>query len=196
MLTEQGLATTLAEAKATYQGMLLEEVLSTAQSRLGRALPPRWLDEYERRRAAVFDAELQPVRGARELVRALLDRGQAICVASQGRLEKTDRSLSLTGLDELLRGVLALLGRAGAPRKAPPGPVPARGRERWASSPRECVVVEDTPSGVAAGRSAGMRVFGYAGETDATVLELAGAEVVLSLGRDRAADWPAAGREA
>ena len=181
MLTEQGMSTTMAEAKATYQGMLLQEVLATAQSQLGRALPPDWLEEYQRRRAAVFDAELQPVPGARELIGELLAGGQAICVASQGRLEKTDRSLSLTGLAELIDESWRFSAEQ-VPRGKPHPDLFLLAARTMGFEPSECVVVEDTPSGVAAGRSAGMRVFGYAGETEAGVLELAGAEVVLSLG--------------
>lgn len=181
VLTEQGLPTTLAEAKATYQGMLLEEVLSTAQSRLASPLPQGWIDEYQHRRAAVFDTELQPVPGAGELVRALLDRGVAVCVASQGRLEKTNRSLSLTGLDELFEQSWRFSAEQ-VPRGKPHPDLFLLAARSMGFEPSECVVVEDTPSGVAAGRSAGMRVFGYAGETEASVLERAGAEVILSLG--------------
>jgi beta-phosphoglucomutase-like phosphatase (HAD superfamily) len=37
--------------------------------------------------------------------------------------------------------------------------------------PAECAVVEDSPAGVAAGLSAGMTVFGYAGTTPASRLD-------------------------
>ncbi len=180
MLTEQGLATTLAQAKATYQGMLLEEVLTTAQSMLGRALPPDWLDDYQRRRAAVFDERLRPIPAAGETVRALLEEGVAICVASQGRLEKTNRSLSLTGLDGLFEEAWRFSAEQ-VPRGKPHPDLFLFAAQSMGFEPARCLVVEDTPSGVAAGLSAGMRVFGYAGETDRDVLERAGAQVISSL---------------
>ena len=43
MLTEQGLPTTLALDRPSYQGLLLADVLSGGEQRLGRALPPGWL---------------------------------------------------------------------------------------------------------------------------------------------------------
>jgi beta-phosphoglucomutase-like phosphatase (HAD superfamily) len=47
--------------------------------------------------------------------------------------------------------------------------------------PAGCVVIEDTPSGVTAAVCAGMRVFGYAADSDETALRDAGAETFHSL---------------
>ena len=47
--------------------------------------------------------------------------------------------------------------------------------------PDRCVVVEDTTTGVAAARSAAMRVFGYFADGDETALQEAGAEPLRSL---------------
>ncbi len=51
------------------------------------------------------------------------------------------------------------------------------------AEPAGCVVVEDSPLGVTAGVSAGMRVIGYAAESDELELRDAGAEVVDSMAR-------------
>jgi beta-phosphoglucomutase-like phosphatase (HAD superfamily) len=51
-----------------------------------------------------------------------------------------------------------------------------------AAKPAHCVVVEDTPSGVTAAVAAGMRVLGYAADSDAAALRGAGAEVFESMG--------------
>jgi HAD superfamily hydrolase (TIGR01509 family) len=180
MLTEQGLPTTLAEAKAAYQGRRLEEVLRGAEERLGCALPEGWLDEYQLRRQLAFEAGLTPVPGAGELTEALLDAGHSVCVASQGRLEKTRRSLSLTGLADHF-GESARFSADQVPRGKPHPDLFLFAAARMGFDPDGCVVIEDTPLGVAAARDAGMRVFGYAGETEAGVLAGAGAEVVSSL---------------
>jgi dihydrofolate reductase len=47
--------------------------------------------------------------------------------------------------------------------------------------PSGCVVVEDTPSGVTAAVAAGMRVFGYAADSDEMALRHAGVEILRSL---------------
>lgn len=46
-------------------------------------------------------------------------------------------------------------------------------------SPQECVVIEDTPTGVIAGVDAGMTVFGYAELIDPEKLRSVGASVVF-----------------
>ena len=43
---------------------------------------------------------------------------------------------------------------------------------RVAVEPARCAVIEDTPSGVTAAVSAGMRAFGYAADSDPTALRL------------------------
>ena len=45
-LTDVGLPTTLAQARAAYQGLLLSDVLASAQARLGGPLPAGWLERY------------------------------------------------------------------------------------------------------------------------------------------------------
>ncbi len=179
MLSEQGLATTLAEAKATHQGQRLEEVRATVEGRLGRALPAGWMEEYQRRRNVAFDSELKAVPGARELAEAVLAGGREICVASQGSLEKIRRSLALTGL----HGLFAPRARFSAdqvPRGKPHPDLFLLAAASMGAIPASCVVIEDTPSGVTAGVRAGMKVIGYSGETDAGLLTRAGATIAVS----------------
>ncbi len=100
-LTEHGLPTTTSEAQSEYQGLLLSEIDALAQARLGRPLPSGWLEAFERDRAERFRRELRPVLGAAATVREIEAAGIAVCVASQGKLEKTRLTLELTGLREL-----------------------------------------------------------------------------------------------
>jgi beta-phosphoglucomutase-like phosphatase (HAD superfamily) len=98
---EQGLPTTLPQARREYQGLLLADVLARG-GQVGRSLPANWLARYEAERSEAFRGELQPVVGAAETVEPLRAAGLRVCVASQGKLEKTRLSLALTGLDLLL----------------------------------------------------------------------------------------------
>src|SRR5258708_26699490 len=123
MLGEQGWKLSLAESRVRFQGLMLEQVREVAEEHLGRALPGDWLDQFVRRRAAVFDAELAPVEGAERLVRRVRSAGIAVCVASPGSLAKTPRSLALTGLDDLFGQSARFSPHQGAPGKPPPHPV-------------------------------------------------------------------------
>jgi HAD superfamily hydrolase (TIGR01509 family) len=180
MLSSEGLPTTLAQARRDYQGLLLGEILDRAQARLGRPLPEGWLARYERERTDAFRRELQPVPGASELIRQIAAAGVKVCVASQGKLEKTQLSLDLTGLRELFPD-RALFSAHSVARGKPYPDLFLHAASIMGAQPRDCVVVEDTPSGVTAAVSAGMHVLGYAADSDETALRLAGAKVFHSL---------------
>lgn len=100
-LTAEGLPTTLAQARRKYQRLLLTDVVSPAQAKLGRELPEDWLERYEQDRAAAFHRELRPVPGAAEAVERISVAGLAVCVASRGKVTKTRLTLGLTGLRDL-----------------------------------------------------------------------------------------------
>ncbi len=182
MLTEQGLPTTLPQARREYQGLLLDDVLSSAQARLGRPLPADWLERYEAVRADAFRRELKPVAGAADTVRRLLDGGVRVCVASQGKLEKTGLSLALTGLDRLFPEPVRFSAASVANGKPAPD-LFLLAAATIGVEPPACAVVEDTPSGVRAAVTAGMRAIGYTADSDARGLRGAGAELLGSLGR-------------
>jgi len=180
MLTAEGLPTTLPEARRAYQGLLLGEVLLSAEAKLGHRLPDGWLARYERERSVAFRDELKPVAGAAEAVRRVSAAGIAVCVASQGKLEKTRLTLGLTGLRELF-GPGALFSAESVPRGKPHPDLFLHAASVMGSSPASSVVVEDTPSGVTAAVSAGMRALGYAADSDEVALREAGAETFHSL---------------
>jgi HAD superfamily hydrolase (TIGR01509 family) len=180
LLTAEGLPTTLAEARRDYQGLMLSEVIHGAETRLGRPLPERWLARYEHERSAAFQEELQPVAGAAEAVRLLSAAGVAVCVASQGKLEKTRLTLGLTGLRDLFAAG-ALFSAESVTRGKPHPDLFLHAARVMGASPARTVVVEDTPSGVTAAVSAGMRALGYAADSDERALADAGAEVFHAL---------------
>jgi HAD superfamily hydrolase (TIGR01509 family) len=180
MLSVEGLPTTLSEARRDYQGLLLGEVLASAEAKLGHALPDGWLTRYEQERAEVFRSELAPVPGAAEAVRRVRAAGISVCVASQGKLSKTRLSLELTGLRGLFAAE-ALFSAHSVPRGKPHPDLFLHAADAMGAEPGRCVVVEDTPSGVAAAVSARMRALGYIADSDEAALREAGAEVLRSL---------------
>jgi HAD superfamily hydrolase (TIGR01509 family) len=179
-LTEQGLPTTLAQARRDYQGLLLADIDSRAQAKLGRPLEEDWLQRYERDRAEAFRRELEPVPGAAETVKRIRAAGVEACVASQGKLSKTRLSLRLTELDSLFPDEVLFSAHSVARGKPHPD-LFLHAAATMAVEPSRCAVVEDTPSGVTAAVCAGMRALGYAADSDAAALRRAGAETLLAL---------------
>lgn len=179
MLRAEGLAMTMPEARATFQGMLLADIAENARRLLGRALPPDWIERYEQERNAAFRRELQQVPGAADAVAAVKAAGIPVCVASQGKLEKIELTLTLTGLAWLFP-VETRFSAYTVPRGKPHPDLFLHAAATMGAAPRACAVVEDTPSGVLAAVAAGMRAIGYAADADADALQTAGAELICS----------------
>jgi HAD superfamily hydrolase (TIGR01509 family) len=177
-LTTAGLPTTAAEAIATYKGWLLADVVEFAESRLGGPLPKGFVAGYERKRTIEFRRRLQAVDGAAQAVKRVRAAGIEVCVASQGKLEKTELTLSLTGLRPLF-GAEALFSAYSVPRGKPHPDLFLFAAQTMGATPERCTVVEDTELGVSAAVAAGMRVFGYVGDADEVALRAAGASGVL-----------------
>jgi beta-phosphoglucomutase-like phosphatase (HAD superfamily) len=167
-LTDAGLPTSPEEALRDYLGPRLAEVAALTELRLGRSLGSDWLPSFERARAEAFRSELRPVRGA--------------CVASQAGLEKTRLSLALTGLADLFPE-RALFSAEQVARGKPHPDLFLHAAEAMGVDAPRCVVVEDTPRGVAAAVAAGMRVLGFTAGCDRPeLLWEAGTETFSSLG--------------
>jgi HAD superfamily hydrolase (TIGR01509 family) len=178
-LTAEGLPTTLEEALAEYKGLLLSDVLARAEAKLGRALPRGWVAAYERERIVAFRRDLAPITGAAQAIERVKRAGVGVCVASQGKLEKTRLTLGLTGLLDLFPDG-ALFSAYSVARGKPHPDLFLHVASTMALAPECCVVVEDTPIGVTAAVGAGMRVLGYAADADETELRQAGAEALFS----------------
>ncbi len=174
-LAREGLELTLAATRAEFQGLLLPDIRVRAEALLGRVLPEDWLVRYEQDRAVAFERELQPVPGAAAAVELLIAAGVEVCVASQGKLEKTRLSLALTGLSELFPESARFSAHT-VPRGKPHPDLFLHAARAMGHEPSGCVVIEDSPSGVTAAVAAGMRCLGYSADSDEQALRQAGAE--------------------
>lgn len=183
MATEVGLAMTMADSIARFKGRELREIQAEIEGEVGRPLGEGFLPEYRARMAQRFEAEgVPPIDGAPELLRWLDDRTIPHAVASNGPQEKMRLTLSrVAGADWFAR----FEGRRFSAYdldvwKPDPGLFLAAA-EHMGAAPQDCIVVEDSVSGVVAGVRAGMRVVGFADLTPPDVLRDAGAaDVVVS----------------
>jgi HAD superfamily hydrolase (TIGR01509 family) len=126
---------------------------------------------------ALIDAELRPFADAEATVRELHERGVPLAVASSSPRERLDRTLRRSGLAPLLPVTVA---GDEVDRGKPAPDMFLAAAKRLDAAPGECIVVEDTPVGVAAGLAAGMTTVAVRRELGAAN-GLAGAHVVLDL---------------
>lgn len=105
---------------------------------------------------------LQQVEGAGALVMKLKKAAVPVAVASNGEHESLQRKLKKVGLyDVLLPHIYNKDDCGGKPKPAPDLYLYAA--QKINVPPQDCIVIEDSPTGIIAGKAAGMYVIGYAG---------------------------------
>jgi len=178
MLNELGVPVTLEELFERFVGRSMAYCNELIAGMLQRPLPQDFWDTYRSRTTAAMQAQLQPVPGIEATLDALGAAGVPYCVASSGSHEKMRTTLGITGLLPRFEGRLFSVTEVARGKPAPD--VFLHAAQRYHMSPQVCSVVEDTPTGVAAGVAAGMRVFGYSALTPSQRLIEAGAHQTFS----------------
>jgi HAD superfamily hydrolase (TIGR01509 family) len=170
MLNELGIAITLEEVFEKFVGRSLTQCLEMIAGLTGRKVPEDFVRRYHLSSAAALKSELKAVPG----VEAALESIQIpYCVASNGSHEKMQITLGVTGLLPKFKGKLFSVSEVARGKPFPD--VFLYAADKSGVAPRACAVIEDTPTGVAAGVAAGMTVYGYCAHTPAQRLIDAGA---------------------
>ena len=112
--------------------------------------PTLW-PQLRRELFALIDARLEPFADAVEALAELRARGVPVAVASSSVRERLDHTLASAGLEF----AVSIAGDEVAHGKPAPDMF-LTAAARLGVAPARCVVVEDSPPGVAAGRAAGM----------------------------------------
>ena len=176
LLTECGHPTTYEDCVRHYLGGTLRLVREMVEPRLGRPLPADFEARYHDRLFALMRAELTVVTGVPAVLDAVDAAGLPMCVASSGTHERIETTLAAVGL--LARFAGRIFSAEEVPRGKPYPDLFLYAAERMGAEPERCLVIEDSPHGVAAAKAARMTVIGYAGLTPAE--RLAGADMVIA----------------
>jgi HAD superfamily hydrolase (TIGR01509 family) len=115
-----------------------------------------WRD-YAAELLPLLDTELEPFADAVATARALHAQDIPLAVASSSRRERLDRTLARAGLDTLF--AVSVAGDE-IDRGKPAPDMFLAAAARLGATPEDCVVIEDSAPGVAAGLAAGMVTVG------------------------------------
>jgi len=125
---------------------------------LGRSIPEQFSTELRAGVRAAFTSALCPIEGVNTLLQGLQIPH---CVASSSDVDRVSYSLSLTGLAAHFDSRLYTSQMVERGKPAPDLFLYAA--DRMQADPRRTLVIEDSTSGVEAGKAAGMTVWGFVG---------------------------------
>ncbi len=161
-----------------FLGRPASAVIADYERLTGGAAPPGFTADWRHRLFAAFSAGLKPIEGVREAVEGL---GCDYCVASSSDGERIEHCLRATGLWDLFAGRIFSTTRVERGKPAPDLFLLAA-RERG-TTPGRCLVIEDSVSGVQAGKAAGMTVYGLTAGSHFGVVNQR--DALLAAGADR-----------
>ncbi|MGE0563735.1 MAG: HAD family hydrolase [Pseudolabrys sp.] len=163
-----------------FTGRRPADMYKAIEQAAGRSLPP---DFVGRVAAATLRRFRQELRATSHVATALSWLRGPKCVASSSPIDRIRVSLETT---DLLRYFDPYLFSANDVRNGKPAPdLFLYVSQKMAVEPRDCLVVEDSPVGVAAAVAAGMTAIGFAGGSHAQgkladQLSTAGARIVVA----------------
>ena len=175
-----GLPTTTQEALLFYMGRRWTDCAADMERRLGRALPDGFLSAQITAIHARIFAEVSPVPGVLDFLQQHAD--VARCIASSSSINYLRRCLDCMGMTSWFEHLFSGQDvQHGKPRPD----LFLKAAAALGATPAECVVIEDSPMGVMAGRAAQMFTIGLCAgrhvlDGHAGRLAEAGADVVVS----------------
>lgn len=183
LLNEAGWALAPEECMRIFVGKTVRSEAQRIEAHTGKPLTDAWMADFYERRNARLRAELQPIEGALDAVRAVHARldGRIACASGADRY-KVEMQLEMTGLAPYFAG--RVFSGHEMPRTKPAPDVYLAAAAALQVPPARCLVVEDTVTGVVAGVAAGATVVGFGpspvGHGTPEALRAAGAVQVLT----------------
>jgi HAD superfamily hydrolase (TIGR01509 family) len=183
MLADLGWQLSREECMRIFLGKAVKDEKELIEAHTGRPLTEEWLVRFRERRNEELLARVLPVRNALQAVEAISERvqGRIACCSGADRW-KVEMQLAKCGLLPFFEG--RIYSGHEMPRSKPHPDVYLAAMEPLGVVPGQCVVVEDTVTGVTAGMAAGATVYGYsppeAGHDTPRALRAAGASVIFT----------------
>jgi HAD superfamily hydrolase (TIGR01509 family) len=176
-LTRHGYPITEDQVFDRFLGRSMRQATLEVEAELGRSLPD---DFHTQVYAEIFQAFATSLQATTHIVETLAAITLPVCVASSGPPEKISASLNRVGLYG--RFAPHIFSAVQVEHGKPAPDLFLFAAEQMKVPPERCLVIEDSVSGIAAARAAGMIVLGYHGGSHcrpghADTLRAAGAAV-------------------
>ncbi|MGV8855579.1 MAG: HAD family hydrolase [Devosia sp.] len=161
-IAAQGITVTPEDAYRDFLGRSLASISASLHDNHGEPLGETALKSMRTDLYALYRQELRANPGLPEILGQL---DTPYCVASSSTPERIHLSLELTGL---LPWFVPHIYSATMVAHGKPAPdLFLHAAAAMGVAPEHCLVIEDSPAGIAAAQSAGMAVFGYVGGSHA-----------------------------
>lgn len=157
-LAELGLSISPDDVRRDFLGRSFPTVAKVIRERFNHELPGDFEAEYRRRLLLRFEDELASTPGFKDMLSALR---KPCCVATSSSRPRVERTLQLLDLLNVFTPHIFTASQVAHGKPAPDLFLFTAKQMRVA--PRDALVIEDSLPGIAAARSAGMRVLAYHG---------------------------------
>jgi len=171
LLKEYGIEYKLEDFVSRYVGTLLEEVINQISKEHELAFPESFIYDYYQKAYVQLQQNLQEINGVRNLIERL---NVPFCVVSNSQETKLRMMLEKVDLLHYFEGKIFSATHVKNPKPAPD--LYLKAAHTFNIKNENCFVIEDTPTGIRAGKAAGMTVYGYAGLFSEQALLNAGAD--------------------
>jgi UDP-N-acetylmuramate dehydrogenase len=166
MANEQGANITLDFALQNFVGKTLAEWLTVIEKKINKELPNNFGEEFRDRTFKAFSENIQPIKGVSELLNRI---NIPYCVASSGPANKIKLNLTTTGLINKFEG--RIFSCYDIKIWKPNPAIFLHAAKEMGFEPSECVVIEDSPSGVKGAKAGGFDVYGLVNDYNKESLE-------------------------
>lgn len=172
MAGELGFEMDFETAVEQFAGASMNDNIQFVARNIEGDVPIDFEKRFRERTYEAFKTDIKPVPGIREILNKV---NVPICVASSGPVEKIRLNLTVTGLIDKFEG--RIFSCYDIQSWKPEPDIYIHAAKKMGFSPNECIVIEDSSSGIRAGVSGGFRVFALANETKRQKFEELGASV-------------------
>lgn len=178
LVTRAGLPTSVEDCATRYMGRTTAECVTEIEHHLGRRVGFDLAAEFDEEVRRRQQGSLTAIPGVAALLDRLHTAGIPVCVASSGTPEEIALKLAVTGLDRFFGDHCYSASMVTRGKPAPDLFLLAA--DGIGVHPAACVVIEDSPYGIAGAKAAGMTVIGYAAVASARTLHDAGADHIIT----------------